>query len=56
MLDKIIETASSHPLYMALGAATLLYFVWAIFKRVLKILLFAGLLFLIYLGWMYFHP
>jgi hypothetical protein len=56
MFDKIIETAASHPLYMALGVATLLYLAWAIFKRVLKIMLLAGLLVLGYLSWMYFHP
>ena len=56
MLDKIIATATSHPFYLAIGIATLLYLAWAIFKRVLKIMLIAGLLVLGYMGWMYFHP
>lgn len=52
---EIIETASSHPVYIAIGVASLLYLAWAIFKRVLKIMLIAGLLILGYLGWMYFQ-
>lgn len=55
-LQKIIETASSHPLYLALGIAVALYLGWALLKRALKILLLAATLVAGYMAWMYFHP
>jgi hypothetical protein len=54
-MNKIIDTILSHPVYAALGIATALYLLWAVFKRVLKIILIAALLFGGYVAWMYFH-
>jgi hypothetical protein len=34
MIDKIIQTALSHPLYMVIGVAIVIYLFWAILKRV----------------------
>lgn len=56
MLDKILETASSHPLYAFLGVAALLYLGWALLKRVIRIILIAAVLFVAYMAWMYLHP
>ena len=56
MLDKILETASSHPLYAFLGVATLLYLGWALLKRMVRIIIIALVLFVAYMAWMYLQP
>ena len=55
-MQKIIDTILANPLYAALGAAVALYLLWAIFKRVIKIILIAAVLLGGYMAWMYFHP
>lgn len=56
MIDKILETASSHPLYAFIGVAALLYLGWALLKRVIRIIIIAAVLFVVYMVWMYLHP